>query len=170
MQDDLLEQAIRLAELDPQKPRQANLRRAVSAAYYGLFHSLVDAACRVILGSQHSQIAYRQVLGRAFTHGAMKQACVSFYGGALKAGAAKGLPATFVAPVEVRTIARTFVDLQQRRQLADYDLTERFTRSDVLGLIEQAETAIRKFEQAPVSIERKFFLACLLAWDTLAKR
>ena len=51
MYRDLLEQAARLARLDTQKPKQANLRRAISSAYYALFHLLVDEACRVQIGA-----------------------------------------------------------------------------------------------------------------------
>jgi hypothetical protein len=35
---DLLDQASTLAGLDPMKPKQASLRRAISAAYYSVFH------------------------------------------------------------------------------------------------------------------------------------
>jgi hypothetical protein len=42
--EDLLEQAVRLAMLDVRRPKQANLRRAVSSAYYAVFHLLVDEA------------------------------------------------------------------------------------------------------------------------------
>ena len=38
--EDLLEQAVHLATLDARRPKQANLRRAVSTAYYALFHLL----------------------------------------------------------------------------------------------------------------------------------
>ncbi len=41
--DDLLEQAYHLANKDAQ-PTQASLRRAVSTAYYALFHLLIDDA------------------------------------------------------------------------------------------------------------------------------
>ena len=54
MHDELLEQARRLALLDRRRPKQANLRRAVSAAYYSLFHFLVDESCRGILGRSMS--------------------------------------------------------------------------------------------------------------------
>ena len=37
---DLLDQAEQLAQLDPRRPKQANLRRAISSAYYALFHLL----------------------------------------------------------------------------------------------------------------------------------
>ena len=43
--DDLIEHAIFLSQLNlPQEPKQVDLRRAVSAAYYGLFHLLTTEA------------------------------------------------------------------------------------------------------------------------------
>ena len=170
MYKDLLEQAVRLAKLDAKKPKQANLRRATSSAYYALFHMLVDEACRVQVGAQHNQAPYRHVLGRAFAHAVMKEACKSFGGGTLKRGVAKGLPAGFAIPVEIRELAETFVDLQERRHLADDDLTERFKRSDVLSLIHVVEDRIQAFGQLASSNEKRFFLACLWAWKELANR
>jgi hypothetical protein len=78
MYGDLLDQAVSLATLDATKPKQANLRRAISSTYYALFHLLVGEACRIQIGTQHSQAPFRQVLGRAFLHGVMKEACKSF--------------------------------------------------------------------------------------------
>jgi uncharacterized protein (UPF0332 family) len=49
----LLEQAVTLARLDSRRPKQANLRRSISAAYYALFHLLIDEACRAQIGSLH---------------------------------------------------------------------------------------------------------------------
>jgi hypothetical protein len=167
---DLLQQARELATHDPGKPRQVNLRRGVSSAYYALFHALIDEACRRMLGARHRETAFRHVLGRAFTHGTMKQACKAFAGGTLKAAVAKGLPAAFSIPTEIRDLAGTFTDLQERRHLAEYDRTERFRRSDVLALIDQVETALDTFAGLAPSIEKKFFLVCLLAWSTLAGR
>ena len=37
MHEDLFSQAETLAKLDAKKPKQANLRRAVSSAYYAVF-------------------------------------------------------------------------------------------------------------------------------------
>ncbi len=170
MHTDLLEQAVKLAKLDAKRPRQANLRRAVSSVYYAVFHLLVDEACRVQIGAQHGQAPFRQVLGRAFAHGVMKEACKSFGGGTLKKGVAKGLPAGLAIPAEIRVLAETFVDLQERRHLADYDLTERFKRSDVLSLINQVEGRIQAFRNLASSNEKRFFLSCLWAWKELANR
>ena len=41
---DLLEQAKHLANREKKRPRQASLRRAVSTAYYALFHLLIHEA------------------------------------------------------------------------------------------------------------------------------
>ena len=49
MHEDLFSQAETLAKLDVKKPKQANLRRAVSSTYYGVFHFLVHEACSVQL-------------------------------------------------------------------------------------------------------------------------
>ena len=170
MYKDLLEQAARLAQLDAKKPKQANLRRAISSAYYAIVHLLVDEACRVQIGAQHNQTSFRQVLGRAFVYTVIKEACKSFGGGTLKKGVAKGLPAGFTVPPEIRELALTFVALQEWRHVADYDLTERFKRSDVLGLINEVERGIQAFAQLASSNEKRFFLACLWAWKELANR
>ncbi|MCE9556098.1 MAG: hypothetical protein K8T91_22345 [Planctomycetes bacterium] len=167
---DLLRQAERLARLDAKKPKQANLRRAVSSVYYALFHFAVDEACRVAIGSQHDQTPFRQILARAFVHGTMSQACTSFAGGTLKASVTKGLSPALVIPSAIKTLATVFVELQEKRHIADYDLSERFRREDVLSLIQQAELATKDFAGLPTSNEKKFFLACLWAWGTLVKR
>ncbi len=102
MHRDLLDQAEALARLDVKKPKQANLRRAVSSAYYALFHFLVEEFCRAIVGSQHEQVPYRDTLGRAFEHDTMKYACKSFEGGTLPANIARSLPGNLVIAVELR--------------------------------------------------------------------
>lgn len=167
---DLLEQAEQLAALDPKRPRQANLRRAISAAYYAVFHALVDEACASQLGAQHDQARFRHVLGRAYTHATMKNACASFRGGTLKASVQKGLPTGFTIPAEIQEVAQNFVELQESRHLADYDLTERFRRSEVQALIRNTRQRLEAFTQLPSSNEKKFFLACLWAWKELTNR
>jgi hypothetical protein len=166
----LADQAVTLATLDARRPKQANLRRAISAAYYALFHFLVDEACRAQIGSLHDQAPFRQVLARAFGHGVMNEACKSFAGGTLKKGVSKGLPIGFRIPIEIRDLAATFVDLQDKRHLADYDLTERFKRSDVITLITRVRKDIERFQNLIPTDEKQFFLAWLWAWKELANR
>jgi len=119
---DLLAQARRLAHLDPMRPRQANLRRAVSSAYYALFHYLTDQACRMMIGTQRPQLPFRQVIARGFDHGTMKEACRSFSGGNLPRAIVNKLPAAFAVPMALKNVTRAFVELQeQRRQFRVHD-------------------------------------------------
>src|SRR5271155_1029818 len=67
---DLLELAQDLANLHSENPRQANLRRAVSTAYYALFHLLISEAI-----VNWNRLEVRPALGRIFDHGKMKAAC-----------------------------------------------------------------------------------------------
>lgn len=174
MHEDLFAQAKTLAKLDARKPRQVNLRRALSSAYYAVFHYLVHEACCAQMGTQHVQTPYRHVLSRAFVHSTMKQACTSFGGGTLKESAIKGLPrdasGAYSVQKPIRDLAKTFAELQEKRQLADYHRGERFKRSDVLILIEQAQDRVAKFSELPASDDKKFFLACLWAWKELTNR
>jgi hypothetical protein len=168
--EELLQQSRSLATVDPRKPQQVNLRRAVSSAYYALFHFLVDQACRSLIGTQHRQLSFRNVLARAFEHGTMKEACKSFAGGTLKAAVAKGLPAKFRISTDVQGVARTFVELQEKRHIADYDRSERFRRADVLALIRQVDRAMVRYREIKSSTQKRFFLACLLSWKALTQR
>lgn len=98
----------------------------------------------------------------------------SFAGGTLKAAVIKGLPrdASGNYPIDgvIRDIATVLADLQEKRQLADYDRSERFNRTDVLALIQEAKNRVAKFSEPPASDGKGFFLACLCAWKELTTR
>jgi uncharacterized protein (UPF0332 family) len=66
---DLLDQALKLVHQDPLNPKQASLRRAVSTAYYAVFHLLIFEAA-----SNWNKPTLHTSLGRAFDHGLMKSA------------------------------------------------------------------------------------------------
>src|SRR5580658_2808224 len=68
--EDLLELARHLA-LEPTGARQACLRRAVSTAYYALFHLLISEATL-----NWGRPELRSELGRFFEHGRMRSACL----------------------------------------------------------------------------------------------
>ena len=127
--DHLLEQAQLLAKLDKKRPRQASLRRAVSTAYYALFHLLTTAAV-----ANWKKPRQRAALARAFEHRKMNDACTKTRG--------KQFPNPNHASVRhLRTIANTFIQLQQYRHTADYDNSKRWTRTEVLAHIELAAAA-----------------------------
>ncbi len=117
--DDLLEQAYDLAHKEPTNPKQASLRRAVSTAYYALFHLLIDEAV-----SKWAVERQRSVLARTFDHGKMKGTCDDVLK-TVKSGGS-------VLP-ELNTVAHNFIQLQQHRHTADYDNSKQWSRTDVLN-------------------------------------
>ena len=64
-----------MATIKKRRPRQASLRRAVSTAYYALFHLLTLAVTE-----NWKQPRLRPSLARAFEHRRMNAACVKARG------------------------------------------------------------------------------------------
>jgi hypothetical protein len=116
--DELLEVAQHLADLHPESPHQASLRRAVSTAYYALFHLLISEAT-----ANWARAELRAKLGRCFDHGPMKTASeivVSQVNTALKNNSLEGEQK--ILAIHVRTVANAFIQAQQRRNDADYNM------------------------------------------------
>jgi hypothetical protein len=107
--DDLLDQAYHLVNLEIGEPKQASLRRAVSTAYYALFHLLIDEAV-----GNWGVARQRSVLARTFDHGKMKSICEDH----VKSFYSSGQPSS---GVQLKNVAQTFVQLQEKRHTADYD-------------------------------------------------
>jgi len=148
--DDLLELARHLANLEPVNPRQACLRRAVSTAYYALFHLLISEAAL-----NWARPELRSELGRIFGHGRMKSASVETRSG-LAARLKKSPPSAPEMAVlkYLHHVTDTFIEVQQRREEADYDTGKEWTQTDVVTLIDTVETAFQSWKairQEPVA-------------------
>lgn len=151
---DLLRVAYQLA-LEPSvgRPRQANLRRAISTAYYALFHALANCCADMLAGStraNRSQRAWRQTY-RALEHGHAKNQCMN-----------QSIMSRF--PPEIQGFGEVFTGIQALRHIADYDPDPElaFTRSGALRFIEQSEQVIHGFENAPANDRRAFAIYVLL--------
>jgi hypothetical protein len=131
--DELIQQAIFLSELNmPGEPKQVDLRRAVSAAYYGLFHLLATEAAR---NWKHEN--QRDRFARMFDHGRMKT-CSSRV-------SSRSLPsdhADIPTAADLKLVADSFVKLQQARHTADYDNAGIWSRTQTWEMIALAEEAI----------------------------
>ena len=139
---DLMEVARALAESGHAPPAQARLRRAVSTAYYALFHCLAASAADLFIGTARSPAWHRTY--RALEHGRARSAC-------------RQAQTMWEFPVEIRDFAEAFVALQKARQEADYALdTPAYRKSDVLGHIGSAEFAISRFERADAAARCAF--------------
>ncbi len=125
--DDLLELAKELANLHSDSLHQARLRRAVSTAYYALFHLLVSETT-----ANWARPELRAILGRCFDHGPMKTASetkVSQINTAFKDDPPEGAEKTVAT--YLRTVANAFIQAQQRRNDADYNLAKQWTPVEV---------------------------------------
>jgi uncharacterized protein (UPF0332 family) len=156
---DLLAPANHLATKEPKRPKQASLRRAVSAAYYALFHFLIDEASRFLIsGAGNDRRTLREAIARSFAHQQMKNTSEAFAKN--QKNAWKDLFAP--VPADLVTVAQTFVDLQQARHQADYDLSKTLTRSEALAQIARAEHALAVWSSMPSSEASRAYLIGLL--------
>ena len=162
---DLLAQASLLAEKEPRRPKQASLCRAVSASYYALFHLLVDEATRRLLGG-FARAALRSCLARAFNHATMKTVAKQFAQGGVSPKLSPGLNGEPIQDELVR-VAGAFVDLQQHRHEADYDMRRRFTRLEALSITTDAERAFLDWRVVRGSPQADTFLVGLLAYEKM---
>lgn len=131
----------------------------MSAAYYALFHRLTDAGSRFLVRGE-DRGALRLAVTRAFDHGEMKSAAQSFVGGTLPAAMRR----VAIAPIppDLTRICVAFIDLQQARHEADYDLTRTFSRREVEDLVARAEQAVRDWSSVAGTPHGDAFLVALL--------
>lgn len=150
---DLLSQADSLVRLSPKRPKQANLRRAVSSAYYAVFHALCLSNANVLAGTglNRPERAWLQVY-RAVDHGQAKKRC--------KDARSKGFPSS------IESFANAFVALQEYRHRADYnpDMGSRFTKDEVVVAVSLARSAIAAINSASVKNRKAFAIHVLLPY------
>lgn len=170
--DDLIDQARALTTGDPRRPRQANLRRAVSAAYYAVFHQLTENAARSILTVSDSAGPIGARLRRTVPHANILKACKWFIG---PSGASpdtiramRAQPASTVDPALARA-ARLVLRLQQERHRADYDLASPFTRDEALRRIDDAEAVLGILRAAECRGDALIFLLVCVLGDTITR-
>ena len=135
--------------LTSRNPTQADLSRAVSTAYYAVFHTLARQCADLLAGPvrRGDRTAWAQVY-RSLEHGFAKKAC-------LTASAPDFVP-------DVIAFASVFAHLQERRHEADYDPVARVAVEEASELIIQAEEAIESFAGAPRAARRAFAIHVLL--------
>ena len=144
----------------PVPPSQAQLRRAVSTAYYALFHKILRTTADLFIGKDQEHSGAYAILYRSFDHGHMKRTCEDLQVSTLK-DRTKGLLRRSLVSEDTRDFAGSFPALQEVRHLGDYDPTARFRPSDVASLIDSAEVAIEAFDRITPD-ERADILALLM--------
>jgi uncharacterized protein (UPF0332 family) len=156
---DLLEQASTLAAIDRRRPKQASLRRAVSASYYALFHLLTSEASALYA----AEFGLAARINRTHNHGDMKKTSAMIANDKLPRGV-QPLGGGYTTPPDLKIVANAFVSLQQARHEADYDLTRTFRRQETLAFVQTANQAFEAWERVKKSDDARLFLACFLLW------
>ena len=159
LHDDLLAQADRLAHAETKKPKQASLRRAVSAAYYALFHYLIDESTRFLVSGRQRDGLRRQ-LARCFDHGQMRRAAQAFVA---PSASSPWRAIVSAAPTSALVdVAAAFIALQEARHEADYDLARVFTRVEANALVGRSQAACTTWASVAGTEEADAFLVALL--------
>ena len=154
---ELLELATDIARLHPEKTHQAGLRRAVSTAYYAIFHLLISEAT-----SNWARPELRNSLGRCFDHGPMRSASqphVDEMNKLLKNGSFVSLPE---GDQDLYTVANAFVQAQQRRIDADYNLAKEWGALEVAAHIDSVEEAFQAWSRISQGAKAQAFLVSML--------
>jgi hypothetical protein len=131
--DDLLQQADHLLTYEGDNPSQASLRRAVSTAYYALFHLLIEDAAQRWQGSLEACTGIQ----RAFAHGQMKDVSKAFTERTWLDWHGNRQP----VPPALHIVANAFVGLQEERHAADYDNNEQWSVTEVRAHLNTARSA-----------------------------
>lgn len=139
---------------------EALLRRAVSTAYYALFHAVLQAAAERFVGNAGKNSGAYSILYRSFDHSHMKRACELLQISPLKERTRDLLHLNDVCQ-DTRDFAGSFAELQQARHTADYDPITQFARTDIASLIDMAETGIEALGRIPPQ-EQTAVLALLM--------
>lgn len=146
------------------RPSYTAHRRAVSTAYYAVFHAISNGVVETVFPA--SDLTFRQRARRWVNHGDVRQ--VSMWALALRTGAG-GLPprqiqalfappgGTIVVDQPTADVADAFIELHEKRQQADYDHEEVFSRADTRGHIRLAEDTVTILEQPPSPELRQYF-------------
>jgi hypothetical protein len=138
-------------------PRQVDLKRAVSAAYYALFHAIViDVADQLAGSAQRDTVQYALVY-RSVAHRDVGELCRNM--------TKQTLPDKY-KPYEphggfgadLLAVASAFIDLQEKRHRADYDPLYRVAVSDVELTLQACRTALDHWRDVPRARRRLFTL------------
>jgi uncharacterized protein (UPF0332 family) len=156
--NDLREQARHLANREPKRPKQASLRRAVSTAYYALFHLLSMETAK-----NWKRPAERSTVARMLDHGPMARVCTGKRD-ELNQYFNTNPPSGHDLDVlrHLHVITNAFVEMLQHRHTADYNGAIKWSRTDVLDKIQSVEAAFASWHEIRDEHEAQNFLVTLL--------
>ncbi|MBI2300812.1 MAG: hypothetical protein HYU66_18035 [Armatimonadetes bacterium] len=160
----LLEVADDLVQLDARRRARASLRRAVSTAYYALFHLLVRAAVQRMFRNQADRDSFGPAAARGFAHDAVGNlADDARRHPQQRRQTTNDILGTRVPSADLRAVCEAFVATHAAREAADYDLAAAHRKSDVQGVLLQVRGAFEAWTRVSKTDEgRRFAVAMVL--------
>jgi hypothetical protein len=140
-------------------PRQTDLRRAISAAYYGVFHFTLMAAADMVAGASSRSTTLYSLTYRSVDHVRLRTLCRQLIESRIPRDVLRFAPTGGFGPII--DFARAVVQLNELRNFADYDPSRRFLLYDARAAVADAREAIKSFESADLE-QRRAFLTLLL--------
>ena len=141
-------------------PRQVDLRRAISSAYYGLFHFTMATLADEFVGLTQRPSGRYALVYRSVDHRALRILCAEVQKQTPPRNYSPYIPANGFGQ-NIQAFATAAIELQEKRHRADYDPVPRFRTSDAKLAIGTALSAVRRFTRASPE-RRKAFLTLLL--------
>src|SRR5262249_27390493 len=125
-------------------PRQADLRRAISTAYYALFHAILTEAADDFVGVKHRASPRYSLLYRSVNHISLRDLCQDVVKAKLPQRYSGYAPSGGFGP-DLVAVASAVIELQEKRHSADYDPLFRVSTSDAILAVATARTALGRF-------------------------
>jgi hypothetical protein len=146
---DLLDSAVKLACSDSggTAPTQADLRRALSTAYFAAFHFVMAQCADLLTCDPSGRVlgrAWRQVY-RSIKHADVRSACNA------------AADASYGFPVEIQSFAVLYPNMRRLREVADYDPGNwELNPQHVMAKISDVDFAIQQFGRVEEPHRRAF--------------
>jgi hypothetical protein len=157
----LLDQADRLATpIAGGAPRQADLRRAISTAYYAVFHGILIAAADDFIGRSLRASERYALLYRSVDHRVLRALCEDIPKSTLPPKYAPYSPIGGFDS-DIVAVASAVVELQEKRHAADYDPRLFVSASDASLAVSTARIALARLKSASGN-SRKAFLTLVV--------
>ena len=153
--DHLLEQAEGLIALDGGAPRQVDLRRAVSNAYYALFHAILTDAADDFVGKTKRQHPRYTLVYRSISHRHLRNLCEDITKPTPPNKYAKFVPSGGFGS-DLVALATAFSELQEKRHEADYDPQVRIRLSEAVLAVATSKLALVRLRQSNKNKRRAF--------------
>jgi hypothetical protein len=137
-----------------------DLRRAISDAYYGIFHATLAAAADQFVGVSKRTTTQYVLLYRSISHGAVYELCSDVRKPALPRSLVRHAPPGGFG-LNLKGYAEGVLELQAKRLSADYDPLTRYRSADALAAAVAGQNALTRFKNVP-DAEREAFLTLLV--------